>query len=190
MMDKKMREYKIFILLIALSVLSACGYHLRGGIADLPQKESELMQKIYLHEASAELSKSFKKNIKSFGGTLVKRFQASIIISIIKEESDKYSIALNEDNKSTEYEISYYLTYEIHDKDEKLLTTQKLKIYRQYYDSQNDVISRAKESDMIRREIYQDAVRTVMSHLTFALKKIYKANEASVGSELNKKTPQ
>jgi len=168
-MSKKMHLYKVLILLISMSILNACGFHLRSAV-DLP----EAMKKIYLQDASAKLQGAFKKSIRSSKGELVANpQQAGIIVNILEEEIDRRSISLSSRGKSTEYEINYYLTYELRDSEDKLLIPeQTIEIIKDYYDNQVDVIAKDIEGNLIRDEIYREAVRRMIDKARFELKKV------------------
>lgn len=165
---EKMRLYKILILLICLGLLNACGFKMRGEI-DLPEE----MKKIYLEGASSQLKNAFSQSIRSSKGEIVSsKKQAGIIVNILEEELDRRSISLSSRGKSTEYELNYYLIYELRDDKENIVVPEKtIEIIKDYFDNQTDVIAKGIEGDIIREEIYQQAVRRIIDKTRFELKK-------------------
>ncbi len=164
-----MRLTKVIILLSCLGLLNACGFKMRGEI-DLP----EAMKKIYLDGASGKLQTAFRQSIKASKGTMVRsKDQAGIIINILEEEFDRRTISLSSRGRSTEFELNYYLIYELRDAEENILVPeQTVEIIKDYFDNQSDVIAKDIEGNIIRDEIYHQAVRRIIDKTRFDLKKL------------------
>lgn len=164
-----MRLTKVLILLISISMLNACGFKMRTAV-DLP----EAMKKIYLQGASSKLRNAFKSYLISSKGQLVgDPKKAGIIVNILEEKIYRRSVSLSARGKSTEYQINYYLIYELRDNnDEVLVPEQTLEIIKDYYDNQVDVIAKDIEGNLMQDEIYRQAVRGMVDKARFELKKI------------------
>lgn len=157
---------KICLLLLAL-LLSACGYHLRGEI-DLPSE----LKSIYLEGASPQLREQFKKALESSAVQLVDtRTAAGTIISVANEDNLKRSLSLGSGGRSNQYGLEYRLNYEITDaKGNVLKKSQPIEVKREYFNNQIDILAKDNEEGVIRVEMYQQAVRTIINQVRTGLK--------------------
>jgi LPS-assembly lipoprotein len=161
---------KIFsstFMLLAVLLLSACGYHLRGAI-DLPTE----MKAVYLEGASASLVEQFKKALESSSVQVVDtRAAAGTIITISNEDSLKRSLSLGSSGKSNQYGLEYRLNYEVTDVNGKpLVKSQPIEIRREYFNNQQLILGKDNEEIVIRNEMYQQAVRTIINQIRGGLK--------------------
>lgn len=162
---------KQILLIIALFGLSACGYHLRGSF-DLP----EGLKDIYIQGASSQLRTSLKKSLRSADAFLLDQPEnADIIIKVVKEKMDRRVISLNESGRSNEYELYYVLDFLLLDAKGKVLsTTQPIEITRDYFNDQEALLGKNNEEQVIRSEIYQQAIKAVLTRSRAALDKTVK----------------
>lgn len=137
----------------------ACGYQLRGAI-DLPQQ----MRKIYIKNASSALQQQFSQSLKSASGDVVSSIgQAGLVVAIFNERMDRRILSLSSTGKANEFEFNYSLDYELQNPSGAvLLKPQSIEIAREYYNDQEAIIAKTNEEAVIQREIYQQAVRTIV----------------------------
>lgn len=153
-----MRIQQLLIAMFWLG-LSACGYHLRDEVNLLAG-----MKNVYVEGASMPLLNQFKKNL---GDTLAKADltapRAGITIRIFTEQSNQRVLSLSARGRSNELELYYRFDYEVIRPDGSLLAErQNLEIKREYFNNQQDIIAKANEETVIRNEMYQQAVRSVL----------------------------
>jgi LPS-assembly lipoprotein len=154
------------VLMIAL-LLSACGYHLRGAL-DLPSE----MKSIYIEGASAPLAEQFRKAFASSQVQVVSsRAAAGTIITISNEDSLKNAASLGASGRANQYNLEYRLNYEITDVNNvQLVKSQPITIRRDYFNDQQLILGKDNEEIVIRNEMYQQAVRTMINQVRAALK--------------------
>jgi LPS-assembly lipoprotein len=141
------------ILLIAL-LLTACGYHLRGEI-DLPTE----LKSIYIEGASPQLQ------------IVDTRAAAGTIIVISNEETSRRALSLGAGGKANQFGLEYRLNYDITDKEGKpIAKSQPVEIIREYFNDQQLILGKDNEEIVIRNEMYQQAVRTMINQIRFGLK--------------------
>lgn len=150
---------KSIIVLIAL-LLSACGYHLRGAF-ELPAG----MKNIFLEGGSGALQAQFNKAMElSLIPIAPTSDAAGIVIRIYDENSQRRVLSLAASGVANDFELSYRMEYEIIDaKDDVLMARQPLEIKREYYNDQLAIIAKESEETMIKNEMYQQAVRTIVN---------------------------
>lgn len=154
------------VMLIAL-LLSACGYHLRGEM-DLPSE----MKSIYLEGASAPLQEQFRRSLASSQVQLVSsRAAAGTIITVSNEENLKRALSLGSSGYANQFGLEYRLNYEVTDKNNTpLVTSQPVDIKREYFNNQQLILGKDNEETVIRNEMYQQAVRTIINQIRAGLK--------------------
>ncbi len=163
-----MIDVKHTYILILFLLMSACGYHLRGSI-NLP----EGLQKVYLQGGSAQLRNSMSSTLKSSGGKLVGNIQeAAVVIKVVKEKMRRNVLSLSSTGRANEYELNYFLDYILLNLKGKPLTkTQTIEINRDYFNDQEDILGKNNEELVIREEIYNQAVYSLVNRTRIVLEK-------------------
>ncbi|MDP3588958.1 MAG: LPS assembly lipoprotein LptE [Methylobacter sp.] len=156
---------KAVILGLAL-LLSACGYHLRGAF-QLPEN----MKTAYIEGSSGPLLEQFRQVLKASSANLSSsRIGAGIVIKIANEEFNRRVVSLSSGGKSNEVELEYRLDYELANaKDALLMARQTVEIRREYYNDQTVVIAKENEENVIRNEMYLQAVHTILNRARVVL---------------------
>ncbi|MFA5923222.1 MAG: LPS assembly lipoprotein LptE [Methylococcaceae bacterium] len=156
---------KSVILIMAL-LSSACGYHLRGAL-ELPAG----MKNVYLEGGSAELHEQFKRAMDISSVALASSPEtAGIIVKIFNEDNQRRVLSLGSGGTANDFELSYRFDYELVDAKNKVLSArQPIEIKREYYNDQLAVIAKDNEETIIRNEMYQQAVRTIVNRARVAL---------------------
>jgi LPS-assembly lipoprotein len=153
-------------MILTVLLLTACGYHLRGAI-DLPSE----MKAVYIEGASASLQEQFRKALASSNVQLVtSRSAAGTIITVSNEENLKRALSLGASGYANQYGLEYRLNYEVTDVNNKpLVTSQPISIKREYFNNQQLILGKDNEEIVIRNEMYQQAVRTIVNQVRFGL---------------------
>ncbi|MSP28836.1 MAG: hypothetical protein EXR80_10740 [Methylococcales bacterium] len=153
--------------MLTLLLLTACGYHLRGAL-ELPSE----MKSIYIEGASAPLAEQFRKAFAASQVQLVSsRAAASTILTISNEDNLKNAASLGASGRANQYNLEYRLNYEITDVNNvQLVKSQPITIRRDYFNDQQLILGKDNEEVVIRNEMVQQAVRTMINQVRAALK--------------------
>ena len=156
---------KSVILSMAL-LLSACGYHLRGAL-ELPAG----LKNVYLAGGSGELQELFNSAMKTSSvGIASSPETAGIIVRIFNEDNQRRVLSLSSTGTANDFELEYRFDYELVDsKNKVLMPRQSVEIKREYYNDQVAVIAKGNEETVIRNEMYQQAVRSIVNRARVAL---------------------
>jgi len=158
------------VVFMLMFLLTACGYHLRGAI-ELP----EALQKIYVRGASAELTNVIATTFRSASGELVATAaEAGMILNIINEDYQRRTISIDSSGYSNEYDLVYRLTFDLLDNQGVvLIAAQTIEVSKSYFNEQssNTVLSKGNEEAVLRKELYNQAVRSVIDRARAELKK-------------------
>ncbi|MEI6068727.1 MAG: LPS assembly lipoprotein LptE [Methylococcaceae bacterium] len=156
---------KSVILGMAL-LLSACGYHLRGAL-ELPAG----LKNVYLEGGSGQLQEQFNSAMKTSSvGIASSPETAGMIVRIFNEDNQRRVLSLSSTGTANDFELNYRFDYELVDsKNKVLMPRQSIDIKREYYNDQVAVIAKGNEETVIRNEMYQQAVRSMINRARVAL---------------------
>jgi LPS-assembly lipoprotein len=154
------------IILITTLISTACGYHLRGAY-DLPKG----MDNIFLDGGSPILREQLETALKSSSGHLVASPEnANIVIRIFNDEIERRTLSLSERGRSNDIELDGHVEFETIDpKSGVLVSREPINFRREYFNDQQDVIAKDNEETVIRKEMYQQVVRTIINRSRMAL---------------------
>ncbi len=147
-------------------LLSACGYHLRGAL-ELPAG----LKNVYLEGGSGQLQEQFNSAMKTSSvGIASSPETAGMIVRIFNEDNQRRVLSLSSTGTANDFELEYRFDYELVDsKNKVLMPRQSVEIKREYYNDQVAVIAKGNEEIVIRNEMYQQAVRSIVNRARVAL---------------------
>jgi len=165
-----MTRFKNTFLLFTLLLVSACGYQLRGSL-DLP----EGLKSIYLQDASGQLRNAFNRALRSTDVELAARSEdAGIVVIVSREKMNRRVVSVSSTGRANEFELYYILDFILLDAEgEKLSETQPVEITRAYFIDQEkgDILGKNNEEQIIRDEMYRQAIQTIITRSRVALEK-------------------
>lgn len=158
-------------LMLVLLLVNGCGYRLRGS-TDVP----EALKNVYIFNASPLLMTEVEATLKAGGGKLAKSpNDAGLVVKVMKEDIANRVLSLGSTGKSQESEINYYLRVQFFDnKETELMEEQTIEISREFFNDQTAILAKTNEEQIIRKEIYKQAVRMLMIRGRVAVEKIKK----------------
>lgn len=154
------------VILMMVFLLSACGYHLRGALT-LPAG----LKSIFLKGGSPQLQEQFASSMKVSSVPVASAPEsADLIIRIYNENNDRRVLSLNAGGTANDFELDYNLEYELVDsKNKVLMPRQPISIKREYYNNQQAILAKDNEELIIRHEMYQQAIRSIVGGAKTAL---------------------
>ncbi len=165
---------------ILLFFITACGYQLRGAV-ELP----EGMENLYLENASGQLRNEISKALKFSKGKLVSTTQeAGIVIKILREDMRIQVISLSSTGKANQFELIYTLLFSIYEPSGKLLlANQRIQGQRSYFNDQTEILAQTNEEQLIRNEMYGQAVRSILIRARIAMENSQKTKIKKINPE-------
>jgi LPS-assembly lipoprotein len=151
------------IIIIAFSLLSGCGYRLAGK-ADLdPVFESTHVSYQGRGQALAEL---LEKQFKANKYELVSAEQASALVEVLYEHTDREILSVDDSGKVREYELILSVGVDVRDSEgKKLVNNQEVRLTRDFLFDINDVLGKGNEEQAIYQEMRADAARLILYRL-------------------------
>jgi len=164
--SKEIHQIKKWMLMITLWLLTSCGYHLRNTV-ELPLG----LQSILLQNASIQLKSQIQKKLRVMKGRLLTTPEPSTtIIHIIREKMNRRVLSLSSTGRVNEYELYYRLNFNLLDATGHTISDpQLIEISRDYFNNQQNMLGKNNEEQLIRNEIYHQAVLLLLNRSRIAL---------------------
>jgi LPS-assembly lipoprotein len=100
---------------------------------------------------------------------------AGVVIKVVNEKLRRNVLSLSSSGRAREYELYYTLDFLLLDNKGQILTeTQPIEIIRDYFNNQEELLGKYNEEQVIRAEMYKQAVRSMLNRSRIALEKIIK----------------
>lgn len=157
---KKLTYFMIFTL--SISLLSACGWRLRGTGDSL-----ELQHTIFLASASGTVYERIKKTLtkKTALATIA---TADIQLELGEEYFERRRASVNDQAQTTQYQLTLSVPYEIFDRNgEPLITESRAELDRYYTFNQNAINSSNKEEQALRKEMTRQVARQILQRVNY-----------------------
>jgi LPS-assembly lipoprotein len=154
------------ILTLSVSLLSACGWHLRGS-----GEEADIDQKIFLASASGKVYEQIQKTLNR-KNAFADVASADIQLELGKEYFERRRASVNDQAQTTQYELSLSVNYEILDSAGVPLTKKTTANLERFFTfNQNAINSSAKEEQVLRKEMARQVARQILQRVNFLSRK-------------------
>jgi len=168
-------RYGLVLLLIALAVvlplLEGCGWRLRGSY-DFPA----VMERVNLKGAArySQLGIVIHGAFASTNSKLVDSpEQATAILHILAETSDKRTLATDSSGRASEYEISYQIRFKIVDAAGlELVSAQEINTSREYKFDPSHVLATGSEVERLQKDMIRISVQQMMYRINAHMRSI------------------
>lgn len=158
-----------FLLVLLLSTLSGCGFHLRGQI-DLPERAKV----VYLEgvDRGQPFSQQLTELLGFAGGRVTNdRNEAGSVLHVIHSRHERRQISLSRAGKANAFDLIYRMEYEVvTPKGEILVPPQELEIIRQYFVDLRFALGQGEQESQFRMEMEQEAAQALLLRLRYAVK--------------------
>ncbi|WP_370279709.1 LPS assembly lipoprotein LptE [Pontibacterium sp.] len=154
-------------LAFTLSLLSACGFHLRGAVDVSADK---LQLSLQDEKAGERLSRSLKRSLQDNGIQLVA--DAPYNLKVDKSRFSRESVSLDNSARVDEYSLTLTVDYTLHSIKSDLSKTESAIIERVYTYDADAAAAKDEQETLLRNEMYDAmATRIIRSYMAFDSKK-------------------
>lgn len=163
-------------ILLAFSLLSGCGFHLRGSY-DVPA----FLQEITLRTPNG--SKDFEKQMRlALERTNILPEGGEVLLEITRENITRQTSTVDSSAKAAEYTLVYTVEYRVGTVDGKVYgDRQNLILRRSYQYSTTNVVGKSTEEETLIQELRVDAAQQIVRQLA-AMKALPAAVSTNAGS--------
>lgn len=165
------RMFRWPALLLLLALLSACGFHLRGGqSAQLPY--ASLYVDLPRH---SEIGVALRRYIAATGNTRVaeRREEAEAVFQQVSDTREKAILSLNASGQVREYRLQTRYRFRIVDKTgRQLVPVNEINLSRDVTFSDSAILAKEQEEALLWRDINSDLLGQILRRLSIVKPKL------------------
>ncbi|MFQ5643336.1 MAG: LPS assembly lipoprotein LptE [Thiogranum sp.] len=162
--DIPVRRIAAGILILSLTLLSACGFRLRGDVELPPQ-----LQETYLESNNpfTGMARSLRTELEAAGARIVdSREQATAVLRIVSERSENRILSVGSTGKASEYELFEEITFELADREGKVLVErQSLRMVRDLVFDEKELLGKVSESEQLHVQMRRSLARQIITRI-------------------------
>lgn len=155
----------LFMMLTAVLLLSACGFHLRGQAA-LP------FNTLYVQaEPTSVFALQLKRAVQAGSATRVttRPGEAEAVLQILNELQEKVILSLGSGGRVREFQLRYRVQYRLTDeKNREHIPASEISLKRDYSFNDEQALSKEAEEALLYRDMRNDAVQQLVRRLQAA----------------------
>lgn len=152
------------VLLLLLTTLAACGFHLRGDV-DLPPS----VQRVYLDGIARDsaLGRALERQLLRNGGQLVDAPQSGIMgLAVSRNETLRNVLSVDASGKASEYELTYIVEFHFQSaQGDSLTTRQRIMQVRDLFFDASNVLAKSDEESQLQNEMVEAAASQILRQL-------------------------
>jgi LPS-assembly lipoprotein len=151
------------VVLAAVALLSACGFHLQGRT---PLPESIRTPYVQTVDRQSEFVQSLQKALLTSGAHPQRqKDKASAVVSIIKDEVVRRTLSVSATNQPNEYELTYTVRFSVNAGEKELLPPTDISNVRNFSFSEQLLLAKGHEESILRQDMAHDLADMVMRRL-------------------------
>lgn len=161
---------RFLLLLILVTVLTSCGFHLRSSV---PVPSALKETKIIGVAEYSPLGLQLKRTLTSAGSTVLEQNVKTLSsIKISQESFTRRVLSVDAQGRVAEYALTYTFDFNVSDATGAVLVPdQKIELHRDYRFDPNNVLAKDAEEKQIRSDMVYFAVRQMMRRIDAILKR-------------------
>jgi LPS-assembly lipoprotein len=159
-----MTALRLTILFLFASLLSGCGFHLRGAV-DLPANYQRMaIEGVSLY---SDLGLKLKRGLQANGVEVVEAAGAQVILKLSQVSYQRRLLSVSAlSGKTAEYELHYSLKMSVRDRQGNVLVPeQPLQQLRDYVHDQGNVLATGNQEAQLRKDMERDLVSQILRRL-------------------------
>lgn len=160
---------KLALSLLLLSLLSACGFQLRGQVTQL----TGLGQPLFISgvDPYSELGRELSEQLQQAGMRLTdNRSEAVSTLLISQVRSSERVLGLDASNRAAEYELMESLRFSLRETDRgERQPEQTLRVTRTMFSPQDQVLAGQQEAQSLRKDMRRELVNLLIRRLSALL---------------------
>jgi LPS-assembly lipoprotein len=167
-MENRMKQYSRIaaVALLAMVMLSACGFRLRGSG---PQPVLPFKTLFVGFPETSPLGVQLRRNLDAMSNieVVTDRKLADAALEVLSEGRDKQVLSLNSQGRVREYTLLYRLNFRVVDKAGRELLPPTLLVIRRIQSfNENQVLAKEAEEATLYREMQSDLVQQVLRRVS------------------------
>lgn len=165
------RTVFLFMLLMPVLLLPACGFHLRGAMELPPVLEVTYIQS---NKPFQGISQVLRRQLSLAGATVAEKIgEATGVIDILDERSERRILSVGSTGRATQYELFEEVRFALSDKDgNQILKPQAVSMVRALTFDENELLGKVTEAEKLQRQMRQDLARQIITRINVSALKL------------------
>ncbi len=156
----------LMILTLCVSLVSACGWRLRGS-----NESFDVAQSIFLAQAKGRVYEQLRQTLER-KQAFASEAEADIQLVLGDEYFERRRSSVNDQAQTTQYQLSLSVSYEILDQQGVALTQETTANLERYFTfNQNAINSSEREEQVLRKEMVRQVARQILQRVNFVSRK-------------------
>lgn len=152
-------------LVVAVCLLSACGFHLRGQ-AGMPFQSIYLIAPDVNSPFVNELRRNLQANKVAMATTVEK---ADMVLNIVSEINDKQILTLGGSGRVSEFQLRFRVSLRAYDnKQQSWIPAEEMLMYRNYTYDDTKILAKEAEETLLNQSMRTDMVQQIVRRLSHA----------------------
>jgi LPS-assembly lipoprotein len=167
-----MKLFIALLVVVLMSLLASCGYHLRGAYQLPPQMATTVIRS---DNMNGELVRSLRRGLETGGTNVVSEVNPAdshsvkqskvTVLRLFKENQSKRVLSVDVNGRVREFELYYKISIELTGADGFFMPEQTLELSRDFLFDPEDVLGKSDEEADLLRDMQRDMVRLIMLRL-------------------------
>jgi LPS-assembly lipoprotein len=147
----------------ALSLLSACGFHLQG---HKPLPAVLRVAYVQAKDRQSDFVQDLRKELLSSGARLTTSSdEATAIVHVVNDDFSRRVLSVSATDQPAEYELTYTVRFSVTAADKELLAAQEVSGVRDYTFDETILLAKENEEAILRAALAHDLADVVMRRL-------------------------
>ena len=159
-----------FVILLLLTMLTACGFKLRGDV-ELPP----VLQETYIQSENpfTGMARALRVELEAAGARIVESSeQATAVLKIVNERSEMRILSVGSTGKASEYELFDEVTFQLTDRSGKMLIEQQnLRMIRDLVFDENQLLGKVSEAEQLHVQMRRSLARQIFTRINTELQR-------------------
>ena len=163
------QSFLVTAIVLLLTLLPACGFHLRGAV-ELPPA----LQETYLESKNpyTGMARALRVELEAAGGRVMESSEhAAAVLHIVREISENRVLSVGSTGKASEYELFDEVVFSLSDAEGKvLIKPQTLRMTRDLVFDETELLGKISEAEGIHRQMRRNMARQILIRIGAGLR--------------------
>jgi len=159
------------LVLLACTVLTACGFHLRGTLT-LPPGLEEVQ--IKARDPYSALARSLERSLAQNGVTIVPAPERDAYVAVLDILSERWASrpqSVDQFGRAQEYNLRYAVVFALHNADGDVLVPQQVvELARDYISAPDDATGVDSEYELLTQEMQREMTASILRRIDAAVR--------------------
>lgn len=163
-MPRKTARTRSVLILAAMALLGACGFHLQGRQVLPPSLATVHVEPA---DRQSEFTRALRASLSASGANVVAAAAEQVTeVHILRDEFTERVLSVDARNIPTDYELTYTVQLQVRAQQRELLAPEKFELSRIYSFDERKLLAKEREKEILREALARDLASVVTRRLS------------------------